>query len=64
MNKKLTALVALTLGLLLLTACSPEVGSKKWCQNMKTKDKGDWTAKEASDFLKHCIIPSNEQKDS
>ncbi|MGV6807847.1 MAG: DUF3012 domain-containing protein [bacterium] len=41
---------------LLLVACAPEVGSDKWCDNMKEKPKGDWTASEAGDFTKHCII--------
>ncbi len=39
-----------------LTACSPEVGSKEWCEDMKTKEKGDWTASEAADFTKNCIL--------
>ena len=40
----------------LLAACSPEVGSKEWCDDMKNKPKGDWTANEAADFAKHCIF--------
>ncbi len=40
----------------LLAACSPEVGSKEWCDAMKQKPKGDWTANEAADFAKHCIF--------
>jgi hypothetical protein len=40
----------------LVTACTPEVGSKEWCQQMKEKPKGDWTANEAADFAKHCIF--------
>lgn len=39
-----------------LAACSPEVGSEKWCANMKEKPKGEWTANEAADFAKHCLI--------
>lgn len=42
--------------LVLLGACSPEVGSEKWCADMKAKPKGDWTANEAGDFAKHCIL--------
>lgn len=42
--------------LFLLSACSPEVGSKKWCESLKEKPKGDWTANEAADFTKHCIF--------
>jgi hypothetical protein len=37
-------------------ACSPEVGSKEWCGDMKQKAKGDWTANEAADFAKHCLL--------
>ncbi|MBT7357172.1 MAG: DUF3012 domain-containing protein, partial [Rhodospirillaceae bacterium] len=39
-----------------LAACSPEVGSKEWCEDMKEKDKGQWTASEATDFAKSCIL--------
>lgn len=39
-----------------LSACSPEVGSEKWCANMKEKPKGDWSANEASDYAKHCVF--------
>lgn len=41
---------------LLLVACAPEVGSDAWCQAMKGKSAGDWTANEAADFTKHCIF--------
>ena len=40
----------------LLSACSPEVGSEKWCQNLKEKPKGDWTANEVADYAKHCVF--------
>lgn len=36
--------------------CAPEVGSEKWCKQMKEKAKGDWTANEVADFAKHCIL--------
>ena len=38
-------------------ACSPSVGSKEWCDAMKKKEKTQWTAQEAADFTKHCILP-------
>ncbi|MBC6906720.1 DUF3012 domain-containing protein [Saccharophagus sp. K07] len=41
---------------LALTACSPEVGSQKWCDNMKKKPEKDWTMAEAKDFAKHCLF--------
>ncbi len=40
----------------LITACEPEVGSKEWCEKMKQKPKGDWSANEAAEFTKSCII--------
>ena len=42
--------------LLALSACAPEVGSDRWCADMKAKPKGDWTANEAADYAKHCIF--------
>jgi len=41
----------------LAVSCSPSVGSKEWCDAMKKKDKAQWTAQEAADFTKHCIMP-------
>ncbi|MAZ86308.1 MAG: hypothetical protein CL693_01570 [Cellvibrionaceae bacterium] len=39
-----------------LSACSPEVGSEAWCEQLKEKPKGDWTANEVKDFTKHCVF--------
>lgn len=39
-----------------LTACLPEVGSKEWCEDLKKKDKGEWTANEAKEFAKNCVF--------
>jgi len=39
-----------------LTACSPEVGSKEWCEDLKAKPKGEWSANEATDFAKSCVF--------
>ena len=47
----LSAMLALSLG-----ACAPEVGSEKWCANLKAKPKGDWSVNEATDYAKHCIF--------
>ena len=40
----------------LVMACAPEVGSEKWCAQLKEKPKGDWTATEAKDYAKHCLF--------
>jgi hypothetical protein len=47
----LTGLLALSLG-----GCAPEVGSDKWCANLKEKPKGDWSLNETTDYAKHCIM--------
>lgn len=39
-----------------LAGCAPEVGSERWCKNLSEKDKGDWTASEAVDYAKHCLL--------
>ncbi len=39
-----------------LSACSPEVGSDRWCADLKGKPKGDWTVNEAKDFATNCIL--------
>ena len=57
MTKRPTLLAALTFAFALSrTGCAPEVGSEKWCANMKEQPKGAWTANEASDFAKHCLF--------
>ena len=40
----------------LLSACSPEVGSEKWCVQMEETPKGDWSANMAADYAKHCLF--------
>ncbi len=38
-----------------ILACAP-VGSEAWCRKMKNKPKGDWTANEAGDYARHCVL--------
>jgi hypothetical protein len=45
----------------LLSGCAP-IGSARWCAGMKAKPKGDWTANEAVDFAKHCVLPDSDTK--
>ena len=49
------------IALLSLGGCSPEVGSDAWCKAMTEKDKGDWTANEATEFAGNCIFKSYEE---
>jgi DUF3012 family protein len=39
-----------------LAACAPEVGSPKWCEAMREKARGDWTANEALEFARSCVL--------
>lgn len=58
MKKLLIALLPLAFA---LSACSPEVGSKAWCEKMKEKPKGDWSANEAADFTSNCLFRSDDK---
>ncbi|MCP3667205.1 MAG: DUF3012 domain-containing protein [Gammaproteobacteria bacterium] len=42
--------------LVMISACSPEIGSEKWCENIKEKPKADWSTNDAANFTKHCIL--------
>jgi hypothetical protein len=53
---RIVAILFLVLVFSPLAACSPEVGSKAWCDKMKEKAKGDWSTNEATDFAKHCVL--------
>jgi len=48
--------IAASFFILFVAACSPEVGSDKWCTSMKEKSKADWSAREAKEFAEHCIF--------
>lgn len=56
MKKAITTSLLLIAAVLVLPACAPEVGTKAWCEQMREKPKGDWTANEAGDYAKHCIF--------
>jgi hypothetical protein len=57
----------LTVAALLLlfgaVACTPKVGSDAWCAAMSEKPKGDWTANQAADFARYCLlkVPDKER---
>jgi hypothetical protein len=56
LEKYVKKLLFLSLLLTQLIACSAEVGSDEWCENLEQKPKGDLTADEATDYAKHCIF--------
>lgn len=55
MKKTLTTLTLLLLASL-CAGCAPEVGTEKWCEKIKDKPNGEWTANEAKAFAKHCVF--------
>lgn len=56
MTKTVSAIFCIMLTTLLLTGCSPEIGSQAWCDEVKAKPTGDITGNEAADFAKHCLL--------
>jgi hypothetical protein len=51
--RRATMLAAMTAW---LAACAPEVGSPRWCEAMREKPRGDWTANEALEFARNCVL--------
>jgi len=54
--KKILISLIMASGIVTLTACSPEVGSDKWCDHVKAQPSGDWTANEAANYAKFCLL--------
>ncbi|MFC3094127.1 DUF3012 domain-containing protein [Alteromonas sediminis] len=54
------AVIMATFGL--LSACAPEVGSEAWCEDMKEKPKGDWTANELKEYTTSCVFKSGDDE--
>lgn len=46
----------LVVTLILISGCSPKVGTDEWCKDMEEKPKGDWTANQLKDYTKHCVL--------
>ncbi|MEC6796746.1 DUF3012 domain-containing protein [Photobacterium sp. S4TG1] len=55
-------LIVLISMVFLLSACSPTIGSEKWCNQLKEKAKGEWSANEAVQFTQNCILRSHDDK--
>lgn len=62
MKKTLTAILVL-LALTTLSACSPEPGTKAWCEKMKETPKGDWSGNDAATFTKYCVLGNYKDKE-
>jgi len=49
-------LLFLILAVVMLSACTDEVGSVKWCSQLKEKPKSEWTTDNAVNFTKYCVF--------
>lgn len=56
LSRSLTLLASLAV--LGLAACAPEVGSERWCTEMKETAARDWSLAEAGDFARYCVLPA------
>ncbi|MDW3096434.1 MAG: DUF3012 domain-containing protein [Gammaproteobacteria bacterium] len=50
----------IAIAMFILISCSAEVGSERWCNNLDSKAKGDWTMNEAKDYAKHCLFKTGQ----
>ena len=62
MMKRILMSAALATILVAGVACAPEVGTEAWCKKMKDKPKADWTANEAADYAKYCVLGNYKDK--
>ncbi len=56
-------IIGIVLSIALLAACAPEVGTKKWCEQLDEKPNGDWTVNEAKAYAKHCVFENYVDKE-
>lgn len=56
MSSSWIKLLMFSLVLVITSGCAPEVGSEAWCKKMSEKPKGEWTANEASEYAKSCLL--------
>ncbi|MFQ5344342.1 MAG: DUF3012 domain-containing protein [Mariprofundus sp.] len=60
--KKLVMILFTLLVALSFSGCAPEPGSKAWCDSMKQKPKGEWTADDAGIYAKYCILGNYKEE--
>ena len=56
MQNVFRAIIISFFSVVILTACSPEVGSDDWCAELKKNPKGDWTVDEVTNYAKFCLL--------
>ena len=48
--------VLLIVSIVLLSACTVEPGSEKWCEAKKEQSKADWSANDAKTYTTKCLV--------
>ena len=41
---------------ILLGACTPEVGSERWCEKLQQTSKSSWSFDDGVAYTKHCLV--------
>lgn len=54
--RRFSSLLAALVLMMALAACAPEVGSKRWCEAMRDKPRGDWSVNDALEYAKSCVV--------
>ena len=57
-----SGVVTMAVRAVLIASLATAVGSKRWCAAMRDKVRGDWTANEALDYARHCVLAGDDDK--
>lgn len=49
-------IIPLIISVVLLSACSVEPGSEKWCEAKKEQSRSEWTGNDAKTYAMKCLI--------
>ena len=50
--------ILLICSIVLLSACSAEPGSEKWCEAKKEQSKSEWSSSDAKTYTMKCLVDS------
>ncbi|PLX79088.1 MAG: DUF3012 domain-containing protein [Desulfuromonas sp.] len=54
--KSLSLALLLFVFIMLCSSCTPERGTKAWCEMMEKKPKGEWSANDLAEYTKSCVF--------
>jgi hypothetical protein len=58
--RKFLVLLSVPLAAAWLGGCAPEVGSERWCEAMRDTPRGDWSANDALDYARYCVLDGDD----